>query len=86
MNPNYDSDELGWDKITFSELKRGSGFGLVNLNLGDTDFVGNKIILNLSYFPGFFKFVINGQKADYSDCGGLVCLDTSIFKKDANIS
>lgn len=72
------------DKITFSEFKRGSGFGLINVNLGNTALVGNKIILNLSYFPEFFKFVINGQKVGYSDCDGLICLDTSIFKKGAN--
>lgn len=72
------------DNITFDELERGGTFGLVGVNIDKSTIRGNKVILNLSYFPGLFNFFVNGQKVYYSDCDGLTCTNTSDFKNGNN--
>lgn len=82
QTPVLSSDSKS-DKITFDELTRGSTFGMIDLSIDKNVFKGNFVILNLSYFPGFNLFV-NGQKNNYSDCGGLVCIGISSLKSGDN--
>jgi hypothetical protein len=72
------------DKIIFNEIERGSTFGVINLNIDIKALKGNKMVFNLSYFPGIFNFFVNGQKVNYTDCGGLICIDTLTLKSGNN--
>lgn len=72
------------DKISYHEINRGSTYGLINLNIEKSKIRGDKMLIGLSYFPGIAVFKINGQKVDYFDCEGYVCLNSSIFKNGEN--
>lgn len=43
-----------------------------------------KIIFDLSYFPGVFRFSVNGQERAYQNCKGRVCLPRDNFREGEN--
>ncbi|QQG42214.1 MAG: hypothetical protein HYV90_02760 [Candidatus Woesebacteria bacterium] len=67
------------------EIKRGSTYGSLMLTIGKKDILGQKIILNLDYFPGVFAFTLNGKTQVYSDCEGRVCLAVNDFIEGDNV-
>lgn len=57
-------------------VSRGNTYGFVK-------FKGyEKIILNLGYFPGAYEIYASGQKVEYSDCKGRVCLGKEALRQD----
>lgn|GEM_PF-471814 len=72
------------DKISHTQEKKGNTYGLVRLLLGATN--DSKVVFGLDYFPGIFRFSINGKEtSNYLNCGGLVCFSKNDFRAGENI-
>lgn len=69
--------------INYEVLDKKSTSGSVVITV-DTKTVTDKVVFNLSYFPGVFKFNINGNSVGYQDCTGYVCFPKSDFKVGSN--
>ncbi len=70
--------------IKAEEIDRKSTQGQLRLDFDKDNFVGEKIILNLDYFPNIFVFDLNGKLVNYYDCEGRACLPATIFKNGLN--
>lgn len=72
-----DKEEIKFD------VKRGNTYGFVGFNFPKNP-KGTKITTGLGYFPGAYKFEINGKEASYNDCGGRVCFDINQVRTGQN--
>lgn len=64
--------------------KKSTG-GSVEFSVDEKTLSHNRnIIFDLSYFPGVFRFNINGIPKDYKECRGFVCFPSTDFKSGQN--
>lgn len=64
------------EEIKYSIVERGNTFGSVKFDFPDNP-KGKIITTGLGYFPGIYRFEINGEPTTYNDCGGRVCFNSS---------
>jgi uncharacterized membrane protein len=65
---------------------RGNTFGSVKFVFSKKKIKGDKILLNLGYFPGIHRIYLNGQgPLSYSNCNGQVCFDSANVKDGENM-
>jgi hypothetical protein len=74
----------GKNDVPYKIIDKKSTRGSVEFTLGDLAQSGEKVIINLSYFPGVFKFNINGKASSYEECSGRVCVPATSFKQGEN--
>ena len=79
------STDFQSEKIVFKEVERGSTFGIIDFKIEKKKNIGQKIILNLSYFPDMYDFEINSKSVEYLDCGGRACFEISGLEEGNNI-
>lgn len=61
-----------------SDLRRGLTYGSFKISFDGLQ--SDKVLLHLGYFPGLYKFVVNGREnVPYSDCEGRVCISSDEF-------
>jgi hypothetical protein len=79
------SNNLGKGDISYKVIERKGTQGNVAFLINDSIKPnGEKIVFDLSYFPGIFRINVNGQEKVYQDCKGHVCLPRDDFKEGEN--
>jgi len=78
------STEGNKNAISYKVSERGNTFGSVRLTMDKNQFVGDKLMMGLGYFPGAYRFEANGQVIESFDCGGLNCISTLSLKNGEN--
>ncbi len=81
--PLVESSKEG-ENVSAKELARGSTFGSIETEINKNKFKGDKIILNLSYFPEIFNIKVNKKNVPYGDCTGRVCLSVNDLDNGTN--
>lgn len=71
------------EKVEYSVVDRGNTYGSVKFNLPQKP-KGKILTTGLGYFPGIYKFEINGNATSYNDCSGRVCFSTSGLREGEN--
>jgi uncharacterized membrane protein len=73
-------------KIAYTTLTRGNTYGSVEFTIDKKQITGDKIVINLGYFPDIHKIYVNGDgPLDYSNCNGQVCFDANKVKDGKNL-
>ncbi len=70
-------------RIDYQIVKKGSTFGSIKFQIDNPP--GKNLVFGLGYFPGAYKFEINGRSVDYFDCEGRVCIDIKNTQKGTNL-
>ena len=71
------------EEILHEVVDRGNTYGLVNINYpGDSE---SDMVFGLSYFPGAYDISLNGEDVKARDCHGMVCIQSTKFKKGVNL-
>ncbi len=71
------------EKIIYEVVEKGNTFGFVKFDIPKS-LKGETLVMGLGYFPGNYKFEINGKALSYKDCGGKVCFDTKSVRSGQN--
>jgi hypothetical protein len=71
--------------ISYTIIDKKSTTGSVEFDFNEKGNTNRNIVFNLSYFPGVFKFHVNGVLRDYQNCDGYVCFDKNIFNQGKNL-
>lgn len=74
------------EKIAYTVLERGNTYGSVEFTFDKKKIIGDKILINLGYFPDIHKIYVNSEgPLDYFNCNGQVCFDVSKVKDGKNL-
>jgi len=71
------------EEIKFDVVERGNTYGFVKFNFPKSP-KGKQITTGLGYFPGIYKFELNGKAISYDDCNGRVCFGTEDVRMGQN--
>ncbi len=82
----FDVEVVSTDKepLEFKIVEKGNTYGFVKFNL-PKNHKGSNLIMGLGYFPGNYKFSLNGANdTKYSDCAGRVCFPVDGLRSGEN--